>query len=228
LKAGILAYNFCERKTNTAQQVIMTQILHIHPKQPQLRLIRQAVAILQNDGVIVYPTDSAYALGCKLGSTDALSRIRNLRALDKNHNFTLVCRNLSELAAYAVVNNSVFRLLKAYTPGPYTFILNASREVPRRLQHPKRKTIGLRIPDNAIAQALLSELNEPLMSVTLILPHDELPVCDPTVPEVLAILGNRTDLILDGGACGFEPTTVINCVDEIPLVVRKGKGEYIA
>lgn len=201
----------------------MTQILQIHPQNPQLRLIRLAVDVVQNGGVIVYPTDSAYAIGCQLGNGDAAERIRKFRNLDKNHNFTLMCRDLSEIATYAYVDNSTYRLLKACTPGAYTFILTASKEVPRRLQHPKRKTIGLRIPDNIIAQTLLSELKAPLMSVTLIMPGETLPVADPN--EVYEKISNSVDLIIDGGSCGFEPSTVIEFVGSIPKVVRQGKGD---
>lgn len=201
----------------------MAPILHIHPDNPQLRLIRQAVDVLNKSGVIVYPTDSAYALGCMLGDVHALETIRKIRDLDKNHNFTLVCRDLSEIATYAVVDNSTYRLLKAHTPGPYTFILPASREVPRRLQHPKRKTIGIRVPDNKITQLLLQELGQPLMSVTLILPGNELPLANPEdFPENLA---KQVDLIIDGGFCGIEPTTVIDFVDGAPKVARHGKGD---
>lgn len=200
----------------------MTQILHIHPENPQLRLIHEAVEILNHNGVIVYPTDSAYALGCMLGNADAVERIRHIRNLDKHHNFTLVCRDLSEIATYANVDNSTFRLLKAHTPGPYTFILPASREVPRRLQHPKRKTIGLRVPDNKIAQLLLQELGAPLMSVTLILSENQ-PVSDPEI--ALQELEGRVDLIIDGGFCGTEPTTVIDFISGTPEVARIGKGD---
>lgn len=200
----------------------MTQILHIHPVQPQLRLIHNAVEILQNGGVVVYPTDSAYALGCKIGEKDAIDRIRHLRKLDKNHNFTLMCRDLSELATYAVVDNSIYRLLRSHTPGPYTFLLKATQEVPRRLQHPKKKTIGLRIPDNIILQTLLSELHEPLMSVTLVLPDESLPVNDPEA--VYDKLKKHVDLIIHGGVSGFEETTIIDCVSGEPNIIRAGKG----
>lgn len=203
----------------------MAQMLNIHPVQPQLRLIRQVVATLNDGGAIVYPTDSAYALGCKIGEKDAAERIRHFRHLDKAHNFTLVCHNLSELATYARVDNAIFRLLKSHTPGPYTFILTASKEVPRRLQHPKRKTIGLRIPDNAIVQSLLEELHEPLMSVTLILPDSEIAVSDPE--EVYEQIHKHVDLIVNGGSCGIEPTTVIDCVSGTPQLIRAGKGKFL-
>lgn len=201
----------------------MSQILMIHPQNPQLRLLRQAVTALRAGGVIIYPTDSAYALGCLLGEKDAADRIRKIRQLDQRHNFTLVCRDLSEIATYAYVDNATYRILKAHTPGPYTFILSASKEVPRRLQHPKRKTIGLRIPDNLITQMLLQELGEPLMSVTLILPGETEPVSD--VNTVYPALKNVVDLVLDGGFCGIEPTTVIDFISGIPKIERYGKGD---
>ncbi|MCL5260862.1 MAG: L-threonylcarbamoyladenylate synthase [Gammaproteobacteria bacterium] len=199
------------------------QLLHIHSQNPQLRLIKQAVEVINAGGVIVYPTDSAYALGCALGNVSAIERIRKIRNLDKNHNFTLVCHDLSAIATYAYVDNPTFRLLKATTPGPYTFILEASKEVPRRLQHPKRKTIGLRIPDNAIVQMLLQELDAPLMSVTLILSADKVPVADPN--EVSELLEKQVDLIIDGGFCGIEPTTVVEFVSGKPNILREGKGD---
>ncbi|HVV68362.1 MAG TPA: L-threonylcarbamoyladenylate synthase [Gammaproteobacteria bacterium] len=201
----------------------MTQLLHIHPTHPQARLINQVVAVLQQGGVIAYPTDSAYALGCHLGDKNALERIKKLRELDKNHNFTLVCQNLSEIGTYAQVSNSIFRLLKANTPGAYTFILPASQEVPRRLQHPKRKTIGLRVPDNTIALEILKALNEPLMSVTLILPGDAIPLFDPET--ILERLQGQVDLIVDGGYCEIEPTTVVDLVEGVAKIIRVGKGD---
>lgn len=202
---------------------ILAQILHVHPDNPQLRLIKQVVEVLNKSGVIVYPTDSAYALGCMLGDVAALDIIRRIRQLDQHHNFTLMCRDLSEIATYAIVDNSTYRLLKAHTPGPYTFVLPASREVPRRLQHPKRKTIGIRIPDNKITQLLLQELGQPLMSVTLILPGSETPVADPN--ELPDSIQKQVSLIIDGGFCGIEPTTVIDFVDGIPKIARYGKGD---
>jgi tRNA threonylcarbamoyl adenosine modification protein (Sua5/YciO/YrdC/YwlC family) len=201
----------------------MSQFFQIHAETPQPRLIRQAVDLLRGGAVIVYPTDSGYALGCLIGDKDAIERIRQIRRLDERHNFTLVCRDLSEIATYAKVDNSTYRLLKLLTPGAYTFILEATREVPRRLQHPKRKTIGIRVPDNAIAQALLTELGEPLMSTTLILPGDELPLTDPY--EFRGQLERQVDLIIDGGYGDLEPTTVIDLVDGVPVVVRQGKGD---
>ncbi len=197
--------------------------LRIHGETPQLRLINQAVAVIRSGGVIVYPTDSCYALGCEIGNKLAMDRIRRIRALDENHNFTLICRDLSELSTYARVDNRVFRLLKSLTPGPYTFILEASREVPRRLQHPRRKSIGLRVPQHPIAQALLEAMGEPMMSVTMTLPGDETPLTDPE--EMSEQLGKQVDLIVDGGWGGYEPSTVIDLTGEAPVVVRRGKGD---
>lgn len=204
-------------------QLPMSQFFIIHPENPQLRLIKEAVKIIQSGGVIVYPTDSAYAIGCQLANKQALERIRQLRQLDESHNFTLVCRDLSELSTYAVIDNPAFRLLKAHTPGPYTFILKATKEVPKRLMQPKRNTIGVRVPDSAIVQALLGELNEPLMSVSLILPEQEYPFVDPR--DIYDALKNRVDLIIDGGPCGLTPTTVIDLVNGAPVVLRAGKGD---
>lgn len=201
----------------------MSQFFVIHPENPQSRLIKQAVKIIHDGGVIVYPTDSAYAIGCQLENKNALDRIRVLRQLDEKHNFTLICRDLSELATYAIVDNSAFRLLKAYTPGPYTFILKGSREVPRRLMHPKRKTIGLRVPDNKIVQALLEELKEPLMSVSLILPEQDYPFVE--AHAIYGELDDQVDLVIDGGACSAEPTTMVDLVDGVPKVLRVGKGD---
>lgn len=201
----------------------MSQFFQIHPDNPQARLIARAVEIIRSGGVIAYPTDSAYALGCQLGDKSALERIRRIRRLDAAHNFTLVCRDLSELGTYARVDNSVYRLIRNYTPGPYTFILRATDEVPRRLLHPKRRTIGLRVPENRIALALLEALGEPLMSVTLILPDDELPLTDPEM--IRERLQHDIDLVIDGGICGAEPTSVIDLADETPVVVREGRGD---
>jgi len=201
----------------------MSQFFTLHPVNPQLRLIRRAVEILRGGGVIVYPTDSCYALGCLVGDKDAMERIRRIRDAGKDHNFTLVCRDLSEIAVYARVDNPTFRLLKAHTPGPYTFILPATREVPRRLQHPKRKTIGIRVPDHAVPHALLTELGEPLMSSTLMLPGDELPLTDPE--EMRARLEHRVELVIDGGPCGFEPTTVVDLSGDVAKVTRVGRGD---
>ena len=201
----------------------MSQYFEIHAANPQQRLISQAVAVLRGGGVIVYPTDSCYGLGCCLGEKAPMERIRRIRQVDSSHDFTLVCRDLSELATYARVDNSAYRLLKALTPGPYTFILPASREVPRRLQNPRRKTIGLRVPRHPIAQALLESLDEPLMSSTLLLPGDDLPLTD--AHEILEQLGPRVDLVIDGGYCGLEPTTVLDLTGETPKVLRHGRGD---
>ncbi len=200
----------------------MSQFFQIHPDNPQQRLIDKAVEIINGGGVIVYPTDSGYALGCHLGDKTAMERIRSIRQVDAKHNFTLVCRDLSEIALYAKVENSVYRLIKNHTPGPYTFILKATKEVPRRLQNPKRKTIGLRVPDNRIAQTLLETLSEPLMSSTLILPGDDMPLTDPY--DIRDTLEHSLDLVIDGGYCGFEPTTVVEFTDDVPVVVRRGQG----
>ncbi|MEO5702592.1 MAG: L-threonylcarbamoyladenylate synthase [Gammaproteobacteria bacterium] len=198
------------------------QLISIHPDNPQARLIKQAVDIVCAGGVIVYPTDSSYALGCHIGDKDAMERIRRIRNVDAKHNFTLVCRDLSEIASYAKVDNAAYRLIKSLTPGPYTFILKATHEVPRRLQNPKRKTIGLRVPDHAIARALLETLGEPLMSSTLMLPDNDIPLNDPE--EIFAVLKHQVDLVIDGGNCGLEPTTVVDMVEGTPHVTRHGKG----
>ncbi len=200
----------------------MAQFFSVHPENPQQRLIDQAVEILRRGGLIVYPTDSAYALGCHIGDKMALDRIRALRQLDKHHNFTLMCRDLSELATYARVTNADFRLLKAHTPGPYTFILNATSEVPRRLMHPKRRTIGMRVPDNRIALALLERLGEPLMTSSLIMPGETLPLTDPY--DIRDALEHQVELVIDGGFCGLEPTTVVDLTEEVPRVARVGCG----
>lgn len=201
----------------------MSQLFQIHPENPQKRLIHQACEIIRKGGLVVYPTDSGYALGCHIGDKAAMDKIRRLRQLDDEHNFTLVCRDLSEISNYSIVNNAVFRMIKAHTPGPYTFILPATKEVPRRVQHAKRKSIGLRIPENTIALALLEELNEPLMSSTLILPDEELPMTD--ADDIIEQLGKQVDLVIDGGFCGSEPTTVIEFIDDMPEVVRFGMGD---
>ncbi|EED35484.1 Sua5/YciO/YrdC/YwlC family protein [Luminiphilus syltensis NOR5-1B] len=201
----------------------MSQFFAIHPENPQARLVAQAVTIVNKGGVIVYPTDSAYALGCLLGNKSALERIRRIRQLDDSHNFTLVCRDLSELGNYARVDNTAYRLIRAHTPGPFTFILEATREVPKRLQHPKRKTIGLRVPDNAIAQALLAELDAPMMSVTLIMPDDEYPLTDPY--DIRDILEHHVDAVIDGGYCGLEPTSVVDMTCDPPEITRRGLGD---
>lgn len=201
----------------------MAQFFSIHPDNPQARLIKQAAEMVRNGAVVVYPTDSGYALGCHLDDKDAVQRIRQIREVDDKHLMTLVCRDLSELAKYARVDNAQFRLLKNNTPGSYTFILEATREVPRRLQHPKRSTVGLRIPDHKVALALLEELNEPLLSSTLILPETHHPLTD--IEEIREHLDNLVDVIIEGGSVGLEPTTVLDLTDGAPVLVRKGKGE---
>ena len=201
----------------------MSQFFAIHPETPQARLIQQAVSIIQGGGVIVYPTDSAYALGCQLGDKKAMERIRRIRSLQENHNFTLVCRDLSELGTYAHVDNTTYRLLRHATPGPYTFVLEATREVPRRLIQPKRKTIGLRVPDHPIPQALLHALNEPLMSATLIMPGDDYPMTDPY--DIRDSLEHEVDLVIDGGVCGLEATSVVDLTGATPVVLRAGVGD---
>ena len=201
----------------------MSQFFAIHPDNPQSRLLRQAANIVAEGGLIVYPTDSGYALGCALGNKSALERIRRLRQLDKNHNMTLVCRDLAELGKYARVTNPIFRLLKAFTPGSYTFILNATNDVPRLMLHPKRKTLGLRVPDHVIALSLIDCLDAPLMSSTLILPGASAPLSEPE--SIRDLLGNQTDLIIDGGNGEHQPTTVVDLTGEYPVVVRVGKGD---
>ncbi|SFW36543.1 L-threonylcarbamoyladenylate synthase [Nitrosovibrio sp. Nv17] len=200
----------------------MAQFFSIHPTQPQLRLIKQAAAIVRAGGVLAYPTDSCYALGGHLGDKAVMARIRAIRQVDDHHLMTLMCRNLAEISHYAKVDNRQYRLLKASTPGSYTFILQATREVPRRLQHPKRSTIGLRIPDHPVVQALLAELDEPLLSSTLILPGDELPLSD--AEEIRDRLEHHVELVLDGGACSLDMSTVIDLTGDEPVLVRQGKG----
>jgi tRNA threonylcarbamoyl adenosine modification protein (Sua5/YciO/YrdC/YwlC family) len=200
----------------------MSPFFTIHPENPQKRLITQAVAIIRAGGIIIYPTDSCYAFGCQIGDKAAMERMSNIRQTDKNHNFTLVCRDLSEIGTYAKVENATFRLMKSITPGPYTFILKATHEVPRRLQNPKRKTIGLRVPDNAIAQAILEILGEPIMSSTLIMPGKDIPETEPD--RIKELLEKQVDLIIDGGHCGFEPTTIVDMMSEPPEILRHGKG----
>jgi tRNA threonylcarbamoyl adenosine modification protein (Sua5/YciO/YrdC/YwlC family) len=201
----------------------MSQFFQIHPETPQPRLIKQAVEIIRKGGVIAYPTDSAYALGCHLGDKTAAERIKRIRNLNDKHNFTLVCRDLSDVGIYAKVDNIQYRLLKTYTPGPYTFILTATNEVPRRLLHPKRRQIGLRVPANAIVQALLAELGEPLMSTTLMLPGETDPMTDPY--DIRDTLQHDLDLVIDGGFCDLEPTTVVDLCEDVPVLVREGKGD---
>ena len=200
----------------------MSQYFEIHPTHPQNRLIQQAVRLIEDGAVIVYPTDSCYAFGCDMDNKQGMERIRRIRQADQHHHFTLVCRDLSEIAAYAKVDNSLYRLLRNHTPGPYTFILSATSEVPRRLQNPKKKTIGIRVPDHPVALALLEALNQPLMSSTLIMPGDEHPLNDPL--EIREKLEKQVDLIIDSGNCGFEPTTVIGFDNDQPQLLRQGRG----
>lgn len=201
----------------------MSQFFAIHPDNPQSRLLRQAAAIIEAGGLLIYPTDSGYAFGCRLGNKSALERIRRLRQLDKNHNMTLICRDLSQLSTYAVVSNPIFRLLKAFTPGHYTFILNATREVPRLMLHPKRSTLGLRVPDHTIVIALLECLETPLMSTSLLLPGAAMPLSEPEA--IKDLLGSQIDLMIDGGHCESEPTTVVDLTGDYPVVLRVGKGD---
>lgn len=200
----------------------MSQFFTIHPDNPNPRLVRQAASVLRDGGIVVYPTDSSYALGCHLDDKDAVARIRRIRKLDEQHHLTLMCRDLSEISRYARVDNAQFRLLKANTPGSYTFILDATKEVPKRLQHPKRSTIGMRIPDHPVALALLEELGEPMSSSTLILPDEPWPLTD--AEQIRGLLEKQVDLVIDGGAVGTDFTTVIDLTGETPLLLRRGKG----
>jgi tRNA threonylcarbamoyl adenosine modification protein (Sua5/YciO/YrdC/YwlC family) len=200
----------------------MSQYLAIHPETPQPRSLAKAVEVVRSGGIIVIPTDSCYALGCRLGDKAALDRIREIRRVDERHHMTLMCRDLSEIAQYARVDNAQYRLLKATTPGSYTFILEGTKELPRRVLHPKRKTIGLRVPDHRIVQALLDELDEPLLTSTMQLPEDEAPMTEGW--EIHDRLDGRVDLVLDGGTCGIEPTTVVDLTGGVPELVRAGKG----
>ena len=201
----------------------MAQLFSIHPVNPQARLIERAAEMVRAGAVIAYPTDSCYALGCHLGDKAALERIRAIRQFDDRHHLTLVCRDLSEISQYARVDNLQYRLLKSATPGSFTFILQATREVPRRLQHPKRSTIGLRVPDHPVALALLEALGEPLLSATLLLPDDPIPLTDPL--EIRARLEKQVDLVIDGGPCGIEPTTVVDLTGPVPELIRHGRGD---
>jgi len=203
--------------------LIMAQFFEIHPDNPQQRLIQQAVAIIDRGGLVIYPTDSSYALGCHIGDKAAMERIQRIRRSDSKHHFTLVCSDLSEIGIYAKVDNSDYRLMKALTPGPYTFLLRATSVVPRRLMNPKRKTIGVRVPDNKIVHALLSELGQPIMSSTLI-PPGATQALDDAV-EIRRIFEHDVDLVIDGGFCGVEPTTVISLIDGYPEIMRHGKGD---
>lgn len=201
----------------------MSQFFQIHPDNPQLRLIKQAAQIIGAGGIVALPTDSCYALVCHLDDKDAVQRLRRIRAVDDKHHLTLLCRDLSEIALYARIDNSQYRLLKATTPGPYTFILEATKEVPRRLSHPSRKTIGLRVPENRVAHALLEELGQPLLGTTLILPGEDESLTDPD--EIRDRLERQIELIIDGGACSLEPTTVIDLTGEEPVLLRQGRGD---
>jgi tRNA threonylcarbamoyl adenosine modification protein (Sua5/YciO/YrdC/YwlC family) len=201
----------------------MTQFFQIHPENPQLRLIRQAAQIIQSGGIVALPTDACYALVARLDDKAAVERLRRIRGIDEKHHLTLLCRDLSEIALYSLVDNARYRLLKSATPGAYTFILEATKEVPRRLSHPSRKTIGLRVPDNAIAQALLEELGQPLLGTTLTLPGEEHPLSD--ADEIRDGLAKQIDLVIDGGACSLEPTTVIDLTGPEPELIRQGLGD---
>ncbi len=201
----------------------MSRIIEIHPDNPQPRLINQVVEVLNDRGVIAYPTESGYALGCLLDNKEGAERIRQIRRLPADHDFTLMCRDLKNLGEYARVGNSQFRYLKTHVPGPFTFILPATKEVPRRLQNPKRRTIGLRVSPNRIVQALLAQLPEPLMSVSLILPGDEMVMTDAW--SIREEIGHALDMIVDGGYSGHEPTTVIDLTEDEPVIVRQGQGE---
>jgi len=201
----------------------MTQYFEIHPKNPQSRIIRSAVEMIRAGAVVVYPTDSSYALGCHIGDKAAMQKIARIRQFDKSHHFTLVCRDLSEISIYAKVDNSAYRLLKAHTPGAYTFLLKATKEVPKRLQNAKRKTIGLRVPAHPVTQALLEELGEPIMSSTLMMPGEDSPLSDPE--DIRELLANKVDAIIDSGNCGLEATSIIDLVNGPPEVLRVGKGD---
>ncbi|CAN5719939.1 L-threonylcarbamoyladenylate synthase [soil metagenome] len=201
----------------------MSQFFQIHPDNPQLRLIKQAAQIIAQGGIVAVPTDSCYALVCHLDDKDAVMRLRRIRGVDDKHHLTLLCRDLSEIAVYAKVDNRQFRMLKAATPGPYTVILEATKEVPRRLSHPSRKTIGLRVPENAIMLAILEELGQPLLGTTLILPEQDEPLTDPEM--VREHLEKLIDLVIDGGACSLIPTTVIDMTGELPELIRQGRGD---
>ena len=204
----------------------MAQFFSMHPTHPQARLLRQAADIVRKGGLIAYPTDSCYALGCHIGDKDAMDRLRHTRGIDDKRHLTLMCRDLSEIAAYAIVDNVQYRLLKAATPGSYTFILRATREVPRRLMHPRRKTIGVRVPQHPVAHALLAELGEPMLSATLQLPGDEAPISEGG--DIRARLEHQLDLILDAGHCGIVPSTVLDLTGDAPVVLREGGGSLEA
>src|SRR3982751_4932102 len=200
----------------------MAQFFAVHPTHPQVRLLRRAAEIVRWGGLIAYPTDSCYALGCLPGSAKAIERLRRIRGVDERHHLTLMCRDLAEVANHAIVDDARFRILKRVTPGSYTFILRATRSLPRRLLHPKRKTIGVRVPDHAVARALLVELDQPMLSTQLMLPGDEQPLAD--AEEIRARLEHALELVIDAGSCGREPSTVIDLTDDTPRVLREGKG----
>ena len=201
----------------------MSQFFQIHPDNPQLRLIKQAVQIIDQGGIVAVPTDSCYALVCHLDDKDAVTRLRRIRGVDDKHHLTLLCRDLTEIAVYAKIDNRQFRMIKSATPGPYTMILDATKEVPRRLSHPSRKTIGLRVPENRITHALLDELKQPMLGTTLILPDEEEPLTDPEIIRVR--LEKLIDLVIDGGACSLVPTTVIDMTSDMPELIRQGRGD---
>lgn len=201
----------------------MTRMITLHPVTPQHRLVLQAVGVLGGGGLIVYPTDSCYAFGCQMAARGAVERIGRIRHTDKSHNVTLVCRDLSEIATYARVEDWAYRLLRAHTPGPYTFILPATKDTPRRLRNPKRRTIGIRVPDHPVPRAILEELRQPIISSTVLLPGDPVPMTD--AAEIFARLGSQVDLVIDGGNCGVEPTSVVDLTGSYPQVVRQGKGD---
>ena len=201
----------------------MTQRFQVHPANPQRRLIAQAVEIIRKGGLVIYPTDSCYAFGWHIGDRDPAERLQQIRQTGKAHNFTLACRDLSEIATYARVENWCYRLLRAHTPGPYTFVLKATREVPRRLQNPHRQTIGIRVPEHPVAQALLEALGEPLMTSTLLLPGQDLPMSDPE--EIATALKGRIELLIDSGSGGVEPTTVVDVTGDYPVILRQGRGD---
>ncbi|HEY7739138.1 MAG TPA: L-threonylcarbamoyladenylate synthase [Steroidobacteraceae bacterium] len=201
----------------------MAERLELHPTTPQVRLLRQAADCLLDGGVIAYPTDSCYALGCAIGAKEAMERIQRIRQTGKRHFFTVICRDLSEISRFARVENWQYRLLKAFTPGPYTFVLRATREVPRRLLEPRRRTVGIRLPDHPVVRALLAELAEPLMSTTLLLPGDDVPLTDGR--EIEQRIGHALELVLDAGNCGLEPSTIVDLSGDAPVLLRAGKGD---
>lgn len=202
----------------------MSNTIYIHPDNPQPRLVKQVCDLLRQGKIGILPTDSCYALVCHIGDKQAQERINRIREVDKNHHFTLLCADLSELGSYANVNKNAYRLLKKYTPGPYTFIMTATKQVPKRLANPKRKTIGMRVPENPTIHAVLTEMGEPLLSVTLIIPPSREPMTEPY--EIIDLLENRVDFIVDGGHCGIEPTTVIDLEQPVPTLLRQGKGQF--